>query len=247
MAIFVCPGFCSAPVAAAKALSCPQCKDIDEVWAKRVSPALQSENNGKVWENNNWKVFEIVYNHPIAETSATSTASSCSLAPMDSSKVKGFNNSPHTLEASGHGVVRTDSPAGAVDLRSGTTCAEAVSLANTIPLFSPIEGYVSQTFELKETGDNYGSCIIIASDQNCRSRDCNAENIAVLCHADLIGTENKLIQAGAVVGRLTQWECNSGSFGPHLHFELKLNGKWVTGDGFAGTWRNQLQALGCST
>jgi len=154
-----------------------------------------------------------------------------------------FNNNLHNRK--GHKWVRCGDANCAVDLRPGNNAREAEEAARRgIDIYSPIEGKVTEEFELRgflwfrgsDRVPRFGSCVIITSD--------GAENVAVLCHIDPIVEEGDKITSGQKVGTLTAYE--GGDFGPHLHFELKLNGQWISGDGKEETWQNQMIALGGS-
>jgi hypothetical protein len=174
--------------------------------------------------------------------------------PMDPDKVVAFNNGLHTIGANGHGVVRVNDVAGAVDLRVGTSCQQAYDNAanHQIPIYSPINGYVVSTFELSDEDGSYGYCQIITDDGSPCKRGatrnpsyCLAENVAILCHVDPVVNTGTEVLAGDIVSYLDAYPIPSAPYcvGSHLHFELKVADAWVTGDGFKGTWEEQMEVL----
>lgn len=159
--------------------------------------------------------------------------------PIEPAVVESFNNNIHRQPGSGHGWVRCQKPQCAVDLRPGTTSCEANAKAVAgVPIASPINGIVTEIFSLAP----YGDCVVITSDGGPAS---TAKDAAVLCHISPTVTLGSTVSAGQNIGKLLAYGCPAGSFGPHLHFELKTADFWVMGDGFGGTWENQLTALQC--
>jgi hypothetical protein len=212
-----------------------KCKQIDEVWlgiGKILG--IDKAKEEKVWDYiKGWASLSEVYT-PSLPTSP------CSKAPIDPDIVKTSSNSLHTKPGSGHGWAKCGSPYCAVDLRPGNTCQEASSNTRSgIFIKSPISGVVTSQFDLPNDYGRVGSCIVIT--------DSSSDSKAVLCHVDSMVRTGDRVNAGSIVGKLTGWSCGTGIFGPHLHFELRLNGRWISGDGFIGTWKNQLKALGCTT
>ncbi|MDX1535322.1 MAG: M23 family metallopeptidase [Candidatus Spechtbacterales bacterium] len=165
----------------------------------------------------------------------------CSAMPITPSIVESFNNSFHGEPGSGHGWVRCGSGNCAVDLRPGTSCTSAVENAkDSIDMRSPIDGTVTEVFPVGSFGD---CAVITGSGEPIGS----ASDGAVLCHIDPIVSTGDDVLAGQKVGSLfySYYEtvgCG-GSFGPHLHLELKLDGSWVSGDGHGGTWDNIQSAI----
>ncbi len=147
------------------------------------------------------------------------------------------SGSLHTLAPNGHGVVKTDTIYAAVDLRVGESSSEASDIAKDgVSIYSPFDGIVNQIFDL---GGGNGHCVIITESGSHHS---SSDDVAVLCHVDPNVETGESVDAGEVVADLTYY---IGTFGPHLHFELKLDGTWIADDGFLGTWEKQQEALGC--
>jgi hypothetical protein len=182
--------------------------------------------------------------------------------PMDPDKVKAFNNGLHTILADGHGVVRANDVKAAVDLRAGKNCQESYDGSlNGIPIYSSFEGEVVSVFKLPskvnaekgigpEDIGKYGKCIVVTADgSSCpvsskyNSALCPAETVGVYCHVDPLVSRGGTVAAGQLIGYLTAYPVESSCVGPHLHYELKLGGEWITGDGRGGTWNNQMAAL----
>lgn len=154
--------------------------------------------------------------------------------PIADSAIIGFNNSMHTDNKSGHGPLSKDSPspAGIVDLK--------IDPKATVPVYSPITGRVAQRRgPLGQTGE----WIQITTDVTPGAVMCgNGSGCANLAHISPSVNEGDRVQAGQQVGTVKLYSC-SGCFGPHLHLELKLNGQWIMGDGFKGTWENMKTAI----
>lgn len=158
----------------------------------------------------------------------------CAL-PLDPSKVRGYNGHVHNPWPGPpfrHRPIRSEPngppPLGAVDLAIGQ---------NAIPIFAPISGKVHARGTLANTGD----FIIITAGANPGSNCANANSsCATLAHIVPSVNVGATVVAGQQVGILKLY---NGDLGPHLHFELKLNGQWILGDGKGGTWSNQKTAL----
>lgn len=206
------------------------CKEIDNVWL-RVSPLLsrlQSIYQGKIWDSGVWKVG-VQEEKPTPRTAPESTTRVCTL-PIDPNKVLRFNANVHTKDPSGHGVVRTNNILAAVDLNIGTNAEDAYNkAANGIIVSSPIAGKVVQIFSL---GSTFGSCLISTDSGLPVVQSANA---GILCHINPEVSVGQTLKAGQRVGIITAYQ---GDFGPHLHLELKINNKWIEGDGRKLTWEN---------
>lgn len=152
--------------------------------------------------------------------------------PIDPSLVKRFNSTVHgePNTQQDHGWAICGSGYCAVDLNVGATADEAFAVASRgVPIFSPINGTVTAA----DTGGRFGNCVIIVG----------GANAAALCHTVPSVSVGQTVTAGQQVATLKAYW---GDFGPHLHFELKINGQWIMGDGKEGTWLNQQAALGCT-
>ncbi len=160
--------------------------------------------------------------------------------PLDATKVKGFNatvhnpwdNNPATPDRhrTVHYQPNSPPPEGAVDAAMGKGNPSA-------SVFAPISGKV---YVRKDLGDGTGSYITITSDTRPGADCSNANRCASLAHIDPSVQVGNSVTAGQQVGITHMY---TGSLGPHLHFELKLNGQWITGDGKSGTWGNMKSAL----
>ncbi|QQS22529.1 peptidoglycan DD-metalloendopeptidase family protein [bacterium] len=159
--------------------------------------------------------------------------------PIEASAVKSFNNTVHNSwtdpSATGHRTVRRapnspDDPKGAVDL--------AIGKGNQVPVYSPINGKVDVRREL---GDGTGGYVTITGDTRSGGSGCsNANQCANLAHIDANVAAGDQVTAGQQIGKTTLYR---GALGPHLHFELKLGGQWITGDGKGGTWENMKSSI----
>jgi murein DD-endopeptidase MepM/ murein hydrolase activator NlpD len=216
-------------------------KDIDEVWliiAKtmglddKVFKATK-DNNGEYTGIGEW----VDYKEKYPEISSNGELNCGAMwLPLDPEIPLTPSGGKHTLEPTGHGVVKTNSVNAAVDLRVGENSNEAQERAKIgVDIYSPITGKVNEILSL---GD-YGNCIIITDGGKSHI---NSDEVAVLCHVSPLVSQGEEVVAGEIVGTISYFR---GNFGPHLHFELKLNGDWVEGDGFMGTWEEQQNALGC--
>ncbi len=160
--------------------------------------------------------------------------------PLDASKVKGFNNTVHNpwdnnpatpdRHRTVHHQPNSPPPEGAVDAAMGKGNPST-------PVFAPIDGMV---YVRKDLGDGTGGYITITSDIRPGADCSKANSCASLAHIDPTVKVGDTVAAGQQIGITHMY---SGALGPHLHFELKLNGQWITGDGRAGTWNNMKQSL----
>ncbi|MBI2628603.1 M23 family metallopeptidase, partial [Candidatus Pacearchaeota archaeon] len=142
---------------------------------------------------------------------------------------KSYNSEVHGKPGSGHGYVRCGSGFCAVDLGPGVDCQDSYEQTKKgIDVYSPISGKVIEVFSL-----SYGSCVII---------DNEIDNKVVLCHIKPSINNGDHVNTGDKIGSLTSYRCGSNSMGPHLHFELMLNKKWISDDGKEGTWEAQKKA-----
>lgn len=138
------------------------------------------------------------------------------------------NSSLHKAPGSGHGWVSCQDPDCAVDLRVGKTCEEAHENAlRGVPVFAPFSGKVMRNRSLGSQGE-FGRYITITS----KGLECVDDPFcAVLAHIDPSVAVGDTVQAGQQVGVLTTWDCGPNVFGPHLHFELKMDNQWIVGNG----------------
>jgi len=154
------------------------------------------------------------------------------------------NNTPHCKRGCGHGWVECKDPDCAVDDRVGQSCQEANANASRgVPVFAPFSGKVVARQSLGfSSGAEFGNYITITS----QGLPCNSPDptrlgdpfCALLAHIEPSVRVGDAVRAGQQVGALTVWTCGPTTFGPHLHFELKMNNQWIVGNGgnaFDGT------------
>jgi hypothetical protein len=159
--------------------------------------------------------------------------------PLEMELVFSTNNNLHTEPGSGHGYVKCGAAECAVDLRVGETCEEAHENTELgIDMIAVFDGTVTEIFDV-----DAGDCLVL-TDTGESYRIAN--DVAIYCHINPSVEEFDSIEEGDVVGTLYDYDCSGDTFGPHLHFELKKDGDWISGDGFFETWKNQLLALRCS-
>lgn len=163
--------------------------------------------------------------------------------PIAATAVTGYNNTVHNPWDTNpdtpdkHRTVRQppNGPPGegAVDLAVGQTAH---------PVYAPISGRVSKRADNALGGT--GSYISITSNTTAGSSSCdNANGCANLAHITPTVNVGDTVKAGQQVGKIYLYPGGPGRLGPHLHFELRLAGKWITGDGRAGTWNNMKSAI----
>lgn len=135
-----------------------------------------------------------------------------------------LNSTMHGQPGSGHGWAACGDSRCAVDYRPGKTCSEALTNARTgVPVYAPFDGVVVTKSNLYEFGQG------IRITEN--GKDCtNSRFCALLAHIAASVNIGQRVKKGDEVGRLASWSCGPGVFGPHLHFEVKMAGKWVWGD-----------------
>lgn len=159
--------------------------------------------------------------------------------PIADSAVTSFNNTVHNPWDNNpetpdrHRTVRKPPngppvPEGAVDLK----------VSKQSPVYASMTGKVIYRSSSTALGGS-GSYITLSSDVN--GSDCSAaSSCSNLAHIDPSVKVGDMVKAGQQVGVTTVY---SGSFGPHLHLELKVGGQWITGDGKKGTWDNMKSAI----
>ncbi len=160
--------------------------------------------------------------------------------PIAATAVKSYNNTVHNPWDTNpdtpdkHRTVRVppNGPPGegAVDLAVGQVAH---------PVYAPISGKV--TVRKDNALGGTGAYISISSNTTVGSANCDSANAcANLAHITPTVNAGDTVQAGQQIGKIFLY---SGALGPHLHFELRVAGKWIVGDGKAGTWKNMQAAI----
>jgi hypothetical protein len=142
----------------------------------------------------------------------------------------------------GHRWVRCGDPYCAVDVRVGSACSDASTTAALgIPIYATMDGYVVTNWKFT---DGSGWMVIITDDgKKCSKSSCPSKNAEVLAHIKSGYSVGSKVELGEEIGELYAYPCGSSTFGPHLHYERKIDGEWVSGDGYFDTWNNQLTSL----
>lgn len=206
-----------------------------------VMNQFDAAHKNMTWPNNSCEPDSVRgnINYPLGAFTVYSILKGCTSAtvsgnhalPVDPSKIKGYNNTPHGQSISNPGFKRYHNVfLGPGDYGSNVPNGpgEAVDLylSGGSPVYMPFDGTVifsSATAAL--CGGSCGGFVIAKSS--------DGKSVSALAHLQNYAKKGMSLKAGEKVGEIYSYSSS------HLHFELWVNGAPINAGPYSSSWRSK--------
>lgn len=201
-------------------------KNLDTIEKIGGKYCPKSDLSCSTWVTNVTNIMNAISGKCPQYNTNTIYAGKCAL-PINPSIIQSIDDRTHAPAgtSTGHSAILSgNNGKGASDLFIKDRHNETVVLST--PVYAPFDGIITTSTNYDALHGQFGGYIIITSSDN--------QMVALLAHITGYPAKNTEVKAGQQLGTLAYWTNGSGA---HLHFELKISGKFVD------TWEVQKKAL----